>query len=88
MQVRLAPATLRRIHALASVTFVVATIVAAVSGAMPVALLGLAVVPALLLGMATYTRRRSPLPDVAAMVGLALITTVGLVLAGTAGMMA
>ena len=73
LQVRLRPATLRRIHAAATIGFVGTTVLVALSGAMPYALAGLLVLPALAVGMATYTRRTSPLPNVAAMVGLAIV---------------
>ena len=81
LQVRLARHTLRRIHMSATIAFVATTVVATVSGAMPLAWAGLAVLPALIVGTAGYTRRRSPLPNVAAMVGLALLTALGLGLA-------
>ncbi len=81
MSVRLDAPTLRRIHLVASVGFVAATVLSAASGAMPLALSGLLVVPALLVGLRSYTRVRSPLPNVAAMVGLGLITTLALVAA-------
>ena len=80
MQVRLPVVTLRRIHVLALVGFILASLLAAATGAMPLALAGLAVTPLLLLGSWSYTRRESPLPNVAAMVGLALITGAGLLL--------
>jgi 1,4-dihydroxy-2-naphthoate octaprenyltransferase len=75
MQVRLQPSTLRRIHMAASGAFVVATILSAAVGAMPLALAGLLVLPALAIGTARYTRSESPVPNVVAMVALALITT-------------
>ncbi|MEA2026410.1 MAG: UbiA family prenyltransferase [Chloroflexota bacterium] len=89
MQVRFAPATLRRIHLLASGAFVVATLVAAVVGAMPLALAGLLVLPWLVVGIFRYTRSESPVANVSAMVGLTLITTATLTIslasrAGTA----
>ena len=80
MQVRLPTLTLRRIHAFASGAAVLAMVLAAASGAMPLALLGLLVLPALVLGLRDYTRRESPLPNVVVMVGLVAIQTV--VLAG------
>ena len=73
MQVRLRRTALRRIHAAASLGFIAATVVAAAAGALPYALAGLVVVPALGLGMASYTRRTSPLPNVIAMVTLAIV---------------
>jgi 1,4-dihydroxy-2-naphthoate polyprenyltransferase len=78
MQVRLTPATLRRVNALAAVGFVAATFVAAATAAMPLALAGLLVAPLLVIGTARYTRTESPLANVGAMVCLALITTVTL----------
>lgn len=74
MQVRIDPPTLRRIATVAFAAFVVASLASAASGAMPAALAGLAVAPLLLLGLARYTRSESPLANVVAMVGLALIT--------------
>ena len=88
LQVRLRPAALRRIHAASSVGAVVATVVAAAVGAMPYALLGLLVVPALAIGVARYTRGASPLPNVAAMVALAvvlLVANTAAVLGGASG---
>jgi 1,4-dihydroxy-2-naphthoate polyprenyltransferase len=78
MQVRLTPTTLRRIHALAAAGFVAATFVVAAAAAKPLALAGLLVTPLLVMGTARYTRSESPLANVGAMVGLALITTVTL----------
>jgi len=75
MQVRFAPATLRRVHLLASGAFVVATFVATAAGAMPLSLAGLLVLPWLVVGISRYTRTESPLANVSAMVGLTLITT-------------
>jgi 1,4-dihydroxy-2-naphthoate octaprenyltransferase len=80
MQVRLPAASLRRIHTGAAVAFVLATVASAAIEAMPLALAGLLVAPALALSVARYTRRRSPWPNVAAMVGLAFITTAALAL--------
>jgi 1,4-dihydroxy-2-naphthoate octaprenyltransferase len=80
MQVRLGPRTLRLIHAAASATFVVATLISAAVGAMPLALAGLLVLPALVVGAARYTRVTSPLANVAAMVSLVAITTVALII--------
>jgi 1,4-dihydroxy-2-naphthoate octaprenyltransferase len=80
MQVRLPVVTLRRIHVLALAGFVLASLLSAAIGAMPLALAGLAVTPVLVLGSWGYTRRESPLPNVAAMVGLALVTAAGLLL--------
>jgi 1,4-dihydroxy-2-naphthoate octaprenyltransferase len=79
MQVRLAPMTLRRIHLAASGAFVAATLLSAAVGAMPLALAGLLVTPFVVVGALTYTRRRSVIANVSAMVGLVLITTVALV---------
>ncbi len=76
LQVRLRPTTLRRIHAGVSAGFVVATALVAVAGAAPYALAGLVVVPALVIGTMGYTRRPSPLPSVAAMVGLVVVSMV------------
>ena len=84
LQVRLPAAKLRRIHAGASVAFVVAIVASAWFDAMPLALAGLLVLPAVVLGVARYTRGRSPSPNVAAMVGLALVTTTVLALAVSA----
>ncbi|MEX1295256.1 MAG: UbiA family prenyltransferase [Candidatus Limnocylindrales bacterium] len=84
MQVRLRPSTLRRVHTGVSAGFVLAVVLAAATGAAPFALAGLLVVPALVVGTVGYTRRDSPRPNVAAMVGLALVLVVahGLGLAG------
>jgi 1,4-dihydroxy-2-naphthoate octaprenyltransferase len=79
MQVHLAPTTLRRIHLAASGAFVAATLLSAAVGAMPLALAGLLVTPLVVVGALTYTRRRSAMANVSAMVGLVLITTVALV---------
>ena len=61
--------------------FVVSTLMSAATGALPLALAGLLVMPPLALGLARYTRVRSPAANVAAMVGWVLIT--GAVLAGS-----
>ena len=73
LQVRLQPWALRRVHAAASVAAVAAMGLAALAGASPFALAGLLIVPALVVGVLHYTRRMSPLPNVAAMVGLTLV---------------
>ena len=73
LQVRLQPWALRRVHAAASVAAVAAMWLAALAGASPLALAGLLIVPALVVGVRHYTRRTSPLPNVAAMVGLTLV---------------
>ena len=76
MQVRLRPVTLRRIHLAVSVGFVLAAVAAAIADAAPLALAGLLVVPALVIGTLGYTRRESPWPNVVAMVSLALVLVV------------
>ena len=76
MPVRLRPGTLRRIHLAVSVGFVLAAGAAAIAAAAPLALAGLLVVPALVIGTLGYTRRESPWPNVVAMVGLALVLVV------------
>jgi 1,4-dihydroxy-2-naphthoate octaprenyltransferase len=81
LQVRLRPATLRRIALLTAIAFVVSTWLAFAAGAMPLAPLGLLVVPLLALGRRRYTRSEDPSANVAAMIGLATITF--LVLAGS-----
>jgi 1,4-dihydroxy-2-naphthoate octaprenyltransferase len=81
LQVRLAPSTLRRLHLGATVAFVVGTLLASAIGAMPLALAGLLVMPALMVGVARYTRQRVLSANVVAMVGLALVTTVSLAIA-------
>ena len=73
LQVRLQPVALRRVHAGVSVASVLAIVSAAACGAAPYGLSGRVVVPALALGVLSYTRRTSPLPNVVAMVGLALV---------------
>ena len=73
LQVRLQPWALRRVHAAASVAAVAAMGLAALAGASPFALAGLLIVPALVVGILHYTRQTSPLPNVAAMVGLTLV---------------
>jgi len=78
MQVRFAPARLRRVHLLASGAFVLATLVAAAVDAMPLSLAGLLVLPWLVMGISRYTRTESPVANVSAMVGLTLITTAAL----------
>ena len=83
LQVRLQPVALRRVHAGVSLASVLAIVSAAVFDAAPLALSGLLVVPALALGVISYTRRTSPLPNVVAMVGLALV----LVAANTIGLL-
>jgi 1,4-dihydroxy-2-naphthoate octaprenyltransferase len=80
MQVRLDPAVLRRIASWAFVAFVVTSLASTTAGALPAALAGLAVAPLLLLGLGRYTRSESPIANVVAMVGLALITFGALVL--------
>lgn len=77
MQVRLQPATLRRIHGACLLGFVATTVLAAAADAAPAAIAGLLVVPALVVGTLSYTRHPSPLPSVWAMVGLALVLAVG-----------
>jgi 1,4-dihydroxy-2-naphthoate octaprenyltransferase len=81
MQVRLRPVVLRRVAMAAAAAFVVATLLSHASGAMPLALASLLVVPLLVVGLIRYTRHTSPWPNVAAMVGQALITLVVLVVA-------
>ncbi len=83
LQVRLRPVALRRVHAGVSLAAVLAIVSAATLDAAPFALSGLVVVPALALGIVSYTRRTSPLPNVFAMVGLALV----LVAANTTGLL-
>ena len=80
MQERLAPERLRQIALLAAVGFIVSSLVSSAIEAMPLALLGLLVVPALVMGLVRYTRRMSPLANVVAMVDLVSITFVSLVL--------
>lgn len=81
MQVRLRPVVLRRVAVAAAVAFVAATLLSHATGAMPMALAGLLVVPLLVVGLIRYTRHTSPWPNVAAMVGQALITLVALAVA-------
>jgi len=83
LQVRLDPASLRRLHASASVAAMMAMVVAAAADAAPFALAGLLVAPLLVLGMRSYTHRPSPLPNVAAMVGLIVV----IVVANTLGLL-
>lgn len=73
LQVRVQPTALRRLHATATVGFIAAIVVVAATEAMPFPWAGLLVVPALMVGLVTYTRRTSPLPNVIAMVGLAFV---------------
>lgn len=81
MQVRLRPATLRRIALGSVAAFIVSTLASALTGALPLALAGLLVTPPLMLGLARYTKIRSPAANVAAMVGWVLIS--GAVLIGS-----
>ena len=74
LQVRRAPRALRAIAFGAAFAFIVSTLVSALAEAMPMALAGLMVTPALVIGAAGYTRVRSPLANVAAMVGMTLLT--------------
>ena len=83
LQVRLRPATLRRVALGATLAFVAATLLSAATGAMPMAIAGLLVLPLSVVGLLRYTRVTSPLPNVAAMVGHALITLVVLVVVVT-----
>lgn len=76
LTVRLAPSALRRLQALAVAAFVAATLLSQLTGAMPLALAGLLVLPLLLLGLARFTRFGSALPNVAAMVGLIALTDI------------
>jgi 1,4-dihydroxy-2-naphthoate octaprenyltransferase len=78
MQVRLQPVTLRRIALIALIGFIASTLLSVAIEAMPLAGLGLLVVPLLLVGLARYTREESPIANVAAMVGLGLLTLVAL----------
>jgi 1,4-dihydroxy-2-naphthoate octaprenyltransferase len=73
LQVRLEPRTLRRVHGAASVAAVASMWLVAMADASPFALTGLLIVPALAVGVLHYTRRTSPLPNVAAMVGFTLV---------------
>lgn len=84
LQVRVRPPTLRWIHLAASVGFVAAVAAVALTDAAPHALASLIVLPALVVGTLSYTRRESPQPNVVAMVGLALVLVVahGLALPG------
>jgi 1,4-dihydroxy-2-naphthoate octaprenyltransferase len=79
IQVRLQPTLLRWIAFAAAVGFVAASVLSATAAAMPSAIAGLLVAPLLLVGLLRYTRGGSPIANVAAMVGLIVITTVVLV---------
>lgn len=78
LQVRLAPALLRRIARMAFVVFLLGTGLSVAFDAMPLAVLGLLVVPLLVVGLRSYTRTESALANVAAMVGLAAVTLITL----------
>lgn len=79
MQVRLSPEALRRVAFAIFGGFLAATALSAAIGSMPVALLGLAVVPLMLISLYRYTRATSLLFAVMAMAGHALLTTAVLV---------
>jgi 1,4-dihydroxy-2-naphthoate octaprenyltransferase len=79
MQVRVRPVWLRVIALLAMTAFVASTLVSMATAAMPMAGLGLLVLPLLLVGLARYTRVESPIANVAAMVGLGSLTLLVLV---------
>lgn len=69
------PRTLRRVYLAGAAVAVVAPPVLSLAGVLPrpVTAATLAVAPLLAVGAAWYTRRRSPLPTVAAMVGMAVL---------------
>lgn len=79
MQVRLEPGVLRAVALAATLGFLATTLLSVVTGAMPAAVAGLLATPLLLLGLLRYTRRSSPIANVAAMVALGLVTTATLV---------
>lgn len=79
MQVRIPPSRLRAIAIISAVAFVASTVVSVWVEAMPLAIVGLLVTPLLVVGLARYTRSESPLANVAAMVGLAVITSFALI---------
>lgn len=87
LPVRLTSSRLRMIMSATSIAFVAGTALSVAMDAMPVALSGLLVAPLLFVGTWRYTRVESPLANVAAMVGWAVITLVLLLasLAGDAG---
>lgn len=79
MQVRIRPAWLRIIALLAAIGFIASTLLSMTLEAMPLAGLGLLVVPLLIVGLARYTRVGSPIVNVSAMVGLGFLTLMVLV---------
>jgi 1,4-dihydroxy-2-naphthoate octaprenyltransferase len=81
LQVRLQPMHLRAIYSASVVAWATALAIATWSAAIPYGLVVFAILPAVWLGWAWYTRRRSPWPSVAAMVGHVLFTAVVTVVA-------
>jgi 1,4-dihydroxy-2-naphthoate octaprenyltransferase len=74
LQVRLEPQRLRAIYATACLAWAVSLGTAAWTAAIPFGLVVYVIVPSVWLGWAWYTRRRSPGPSVASMVGHVLLT--------------
>jgi 1,4-dihydroxy-2-naphthoate octaprenyltransferase len=81
LQVRLQPGRLRAIYAASVVAWATALAIATRSAAIPFGPVVFAIVPSVWLGWAWYTRRRSPAPSVASMVGHILLTAAVTVLA-------
>ncbi len=78
LQVRLATPQLQAIALASAVVFVGSSVASGVLDAMPLAMAGLLVVLLLIVGLVRYTRSESPLPNVAAMVGLVALTSLAL----------
>lgn len=76
LQARLAPRNLVRLALGANLAFVVSTALSMATGAMPFAAAGLVVTPLLVVGLVRYTHVATPIANVAAMVGLAILTAV------------
>jgi hypothetical protein len=74
LQVRLPPQRLRAIYAASALAWAAGLGVATWSAAIPFGLVVFAILPSVWLGWAWYTRRRSPGPSVASMVGHILLT--------------
>ena len=74
LQVRLQPGRLRTIYAASALAWAAGLGVATWTAAIPFGLVVFAILPSVWLGWAWYTRRRSPGPSVASMVGHILLT--------------
>lgn len=74
LQVRLQPGHLRTLYAVSAIAWAASLGLATWTAAIPYGLAAFAILPSVWLGWTWYTRRRSPWPSVAAMVGHIVVT--------------